>query len=727
MSQVASHDPLLVARLFVARAPIHMLLADLEGRIIELSPSFLETFVLGGGYTREALVGHKTMEIEGGAAKDTAARIVERLASGEPQVQVEVEVVLLNGRQLTARVQASYWRDDGGQPIAILFVHQDVTAEVQAEAARREYEGRVRRILESELIGIFFWKMGGQVLGANDAFLKLIGYSQDDLANGLVDWRRMTPEEYWALDQDMAAAIRETGRCPAYEKAFIRKDGSRVAVLLGAMFLEPSNGEGVAFVLDLTERKEAEKERDARRLAEAANQAKSDFLASMSHELRTPLNGILGYAQILCREPSLNERQRRGLDVIQHSGEHLLTLIDDVLDFAKIEAGKLELDLQPIALAEFLRVIGDIIAVKAEAKGLELICIANADLPETVVGDELRLRQALLNLLGNAVKFTDRGQVRLTVERTALGRLRFGVEDTGIGIAADQLETIFQPFDQLGDAFRRLGGSGMGLAISRRIVRLMGGDIQVTSRPGQGSCFWFELDLPQGDAGTAVSRRHRIATGYEGPRRTALVVDDIADNRAVLSDMFRGLGVTVIEASSGREGLAKAMALRPDLIVTDFLMPDIDGHELTRRLRQSPALKATPVIIVSARASSADEAASLKAGADAFLPKPIDQNKLIDLMAGLLRLKWTEAKAASETGATAMPTPIVPPWEELEALHQLALRGVMADVIQWADRISASDSRHKPFADQMRQLAEQFQSKAILRLVETYLRAAEDT
>ncbi|MEO8122227.1 MAG: ATP-binding protein, partial [Rhodoferax sp.] len=226
------------------------------------------------------------------------------------------------------------------------------------------------------------------------------------------------------------------------------------------------------------------------------NQAKSVFLANMSHELRTPLNGILGYAQILLRDKTLSERDISGLTVIQKSGEHLLTLINDILDFAKIEAGKLELYLTDIDLPKFLHAIAEMIEVKAVQKDLEFSCDMAPDLPNWVRADEKRLRQVLLNLLSNAVKFTDHGSVRLWVSMSAAGRIRFEVQDTGVGIGADQLETIFQPFEQAGDMQRRLGGTGLGLAISRQFLKLMGSEVRVESRVGEGSTFWFELDLP---------------------------------------------------------------------------------------------------------------------------------------------------------------------------------------------------------------------------------------
>src|SRR3981189_1061872 len=364
-----------------------------------------------------------------------------------------------------------------------------------------------------------------------------------------------------------------SGSCQSYEKEFIRGDGRRVAILVGGAMFEGSGGQGVSFVLDLTERKQAEAERGARHAAETANQAKSEFLARMSHELRTPLTGILGYAEILRGDRTLTERQLHGVGVIRQSGEHLLTLINDILDFARIEAGKLELSVTEIPMARFLRVIADIIGVRAEEKQLAFRCDIAADLPLGVLADERRLRQVLLNLLANAVKFTDRGEVSLRVTFAPPSRLRFEVRDTGIGVGEDRREAIFQPFEQAGDTHHRVGGTGLGLASSRQLGRLMGSDIEMESRLGEGSAFWFEVDVPVVQAHKAAAIHESVVTGYEGPRRKILVVDDVAGNRMVLGDLLAPLGFEVAEAASGREGLDIAESLRPDLILMDSVMP----------------------------------------------------------------------------------------------------------------------------------------------------------
>jgi PAS domain S-box-containing protein len=606
---------------------------------------------------------------------------------------------------------------------ALLYadLQQENSERKRAEEALREREGRIRQLVDSNIIGLFFWDLAGHATDANDAFLRIVGYSRQDLLSGQIRWDSMTPSEYRAADARALEELRRAGTCQPYEKEYIRKDGRRIPALVGGALLEGSQESGVAFVLDLTERKEAEAERAARRVAEAANQAKNAFLANMSHELRTPLNGILGYAQILRRNKTLDPRQREGLSVIQHSGEQLLTLINDILDFAKIEAGKLELSLTDIALAKFLRIIAEIITIRARQKGLDFICDFAPKLPRGIHADESRLRQVLLNLLANAVKFTDRGQVSLRVRFSPPTRLRFEVQDTGIGIDVDKLGTIFQPFEQVSDPQRQLGGAGLGLAISRRFVRLMGGEIHVTSEVGVGSTFWFELDVPVIETVVAAPPE-RIVTGYEGPRKKVLVADDVIANRAMTIDMLSRLGFDVIEAANGREALEKAQATRPDWILMDIVMPQMDGLEAARRLRQLPGFEDVPIVAMSASASGSDERKSRLAGMNAFVPKPIDLDQLLIELAAILKLDWTyEPQAAPSAEEEAVGPLVAPPAPELQRLHQLARWGNMRDIVQWAGQVAELDERYRPFADQLCLLANGYQSKAILTLVERYL------
>ena len=462
--------------------------------------------------------------------------------------------------------------------------------------------------------------------------------------------------------------------------------------------------------------------------AEVANRAKSTFLASMSHELRTPLNAILGYAQILKRERNLTERQVTGLKTIRQSGEHLLTLITDLLDLSKIEAGKFELLLGATDLSSFLLTVTDIIRVKAEQKGLQFSYQPALDLPHTVMMDAKRVRQVLLNLLGNAVKFTDAGNIALRVTCTprenAHVQIGFEVADTGVGMSRDQLETIFQPFEQVGDLERRFGGTGLGLAISRQLVRMMNSDVRVLSRPGEGSVFSFDLLVPQVEVDIALRQAKRRVSGYPGPVRTVLIVDDVIANREMLADLLRGLGFAIEEAANGKEALAQAETMPPDLILMDIMMPVMNGLEATRQIRAKPNMATVPIIAISASATPEDQRGSMVAGASAFMTKPIDQDDLLAQIGNFLGLVWdTEMPPREEKATPILETApsVAPPDHEMEILYELAQAGNMGDIRRHADHIAALDEKYRPFAEKLIGLAKSYRSKAILELVEAHI------
>ncbi|NEO87125.1 MAG: response regulator [Spirulina sp. SIO3F2] len=476
----------------------------------------------------------------------------------------------------------------------------------------------------------------------------------------------------------------------------------------------------------------------AKEAAEVANHAKSEFLANMSHELRTPLNGILGYAQILERDGTLTAEQRQRVESIEQCGSHLLTLINDVLDLAKIEAGKLELHPEDFKFRDFLQATAHMGRLKAEQKGVQFYFDTDPNLPFALHADPKRLRQVLLNLLSNAVKFTKAGQVRFRVERrdewAADHRIpiHFRVEDTGIGMAPETLDTIFLPFEQLGDRAQKEAGTGLGLAIAQQIVALMGGQIQATSQPGHGSQFWFDLALPIAEEWrepTTMTPQSNLV-GYTEDPQAVLVVDDYPENRAVLRSILELLGFMVQEAVNGNDGLEKAIALQPCLIITDVGMPELDGLEMTRRLRQLPKFAQTPILAASASLSTGDRNASLDAGCTSFMTKPVNVDTFLAELQAHVPLTWQYQAETTPEPVRSMPTLststnwVMPTVSELESLQIAAQAGLITQIRQAAEQLQSHSPDYAPFAQQILAWADDFEIDAILDWIETHARTS---
>ncbi|MEB3211339.1 MAG: ATP-binding protein [Leptolyngbyaceae bacterium] len=476
----------------------------------------------------------------------------------------------------------------------------------------------------------------------------------------------------------------------------------------------------------------------AKEEADNANRAKSEFLANMSHELRTPLNGILGYAQILGRSPHNPTKVHDGLNIIYQCGSHLLTLINDILDISKIEARKLEL--APIAfhLPSLLQSVVEICQIRANEKRVEFVYQPSPRIPEGVFADEKRLRQVLLNLMSNAIKFTDQGLVTFRVDvldsSDEQATLFFQVIDTGIGIATDDVGKLFQTFQQVGDRQRQSEGTGLGLAISQRIIQMMGGSIELKSQLGAGSEFFFTLDIPLAEDWVEQQQNpngHDRITGYSGDRRTILVIDDRWENRAVLVNLLKPLGFTVLEAGNGQEGLDYLRSGVPtDMVIVDLVMPVMDGFEFLNQVRNDAAhcqispISQLKVIVSSASVAQSDRNLALDAGGNDFLAKPIDAQELFHLLASHLHLKWTYDGGDFATDSTRNPGDVeVPPRQTLELLFELAQRDNILQLKTELHDLMSTDKTYTSFAESILQLAKQFQTEAIEELLQKYLAA----
>jgi len=484
-----------------------------------------------------------------------------------------------------------------------------------------------------------------------------------------------------------------------------------------------------------------------REAAEAASLAKSEFLANMSHELRTPLNGILGYAQILGRDEHLSPTQANAVDIIHASGEHLLTLINDLLDLSKIEARKMELQPADVHLPNFLEAIVGMFQIRAQQKKTITFTYEKVTrLPPVIHADEKRLRQILINLIGNAIKFTDQGEVIFQVglidsatsalsanpieqlATTTTCQLRFAVIDTGVGIRADKLEHIFLPFEQVSDAQHRVEGTGLGLTITRNLVEAMNGQLVVESEVGRGSTFRLDLEFPATwmDDPHQSPNPDREIVGYIGPRCKLLVVDDKPSNRSILVNLLRPLGFELSEAGNGQQAVEQATAIQPDAIFLDLLMPVMDGLEAARQIRRLPELnpdRRVVLIAMSSHAFEKDVAQSTLAGYDAFLAKPVEVRKLLALLAAQLNLTWLYREPTNRVSAPVEPsdehlTP--PPPAEMAALLDLAMQGALPRLKQRALQIAQRGEQYQPFVQRLCQLVDEFDEEQLLALIEHY-------
>ncbi|KAF1048863.1 MAG: Aerobic respiration control sensor protein ArcB [Herbaspirillum frisingense] len=468
---------------------------------------------------------------------------------------------------------------------------------------------------------------------------------------------------------------------------------------------------------------EAHKQTDAelqraKEAAESANLAKSRFVAGMSHELRTPLNSILGYAQILHVDATIPPARKDAIAIIRRSGEHLLSLIDGLLDIAKIEAGKMRLASDELALATFLEQITGMFAPQAEQKGLSFRFEKTGRLPPIVHADQKRLRQILINLLGNAVKFTDSGSVTVRV-RYAREIAYFDIIDTGIGIADDDLERIFLPFERSNAAnLREDIGTGLGLAISRMLTHIMGGELSVESQVGHGSSFHLKIYLPEVHVPRPRLKLEDQMSGYAGPSRRVLVVDDQASQRRLLKEMLLPLGFEVSEADSGIACMDQLAQALPDLVLLDIAMPLMDGWSVARAIR-ARGLTRLPVIFVSADAfENAYERTDPPLYNDVVV-KPVSYNELLAKIRQQLQLDWISAPPRVETEPVPQPLMLVPAQRKLQALLELGAIGYAKEILRQLDEMERQNPAYLPFTTELRQLVKQFRlNEYVIRIKE---------
>jgi len=498
----------------------------------------------------------------------------------------------------------------------------------------RSTEERYRVLFERSLTGICRTAPDGTIIGMNRACAELLGYENPLDAIGVNFVKHLPHAEAEACRKTLL----ETKRLASYETKLLKTNGESVWVLHSATLMESSDGQPVeiqSMYLNINERKRAEAElRSAKQAAEAANQAKSEFLANMSHEIRTPMNGIIGMTE-LALETSLSTEQRDYLETVKLSAESLLGVISDVLDFSKVEARQLQVNPIDFHLQECVENVLRALALRAHEKGLELACHIDPAVPETVFGDPVRLRQILTNLIGNAIKFTDEGEVTLIVERSGgagnHGELHFALQDTGPGIPKEKQADVFRAFVQAdGSITRRHGGTGLGLTISTPLAELMGGRIWLESEVAQGSIFHVVLPLPESHK---ILSQQVVLSSPELKNLSVLVVDDNATNRKILVEMLRRWGCAPMAVEGAHSAISvlleRSKTRQPiDLVLTDAQMPEEDGFMFIETIRRSPQLTQAAIMMLTSIGKYADVERCRSLGLAAYLTKPVRQHEL---------------------------------------------------------------------------------------------------
>jgi PAS domain S-box-containing protein len=619
--------------------PIGMVIGDMQQRLIKVNSAFCQML----GYTEPELLQLRIADVSYPEDMSKNQELITLALTGQiPFYQMEKRYLSKEGQIVWGHLAASIFFDETGQPTHFLAKIEDITNRKQTEEALRKSEAMLVRAQEIAHLGIWEWNLAEDKQIWSDENYRLLGHEPHAIEPALENFLNQVYPEDRDLIMKTAQRFISGSLVTAQTHKFriIRPDHTERIMELTAQCDFDEQGQPIRILgtmLDITERNQIEAAlTQAKIAADVANQAKSEFLANMSHEIRTPLNAVIGFSELLSTQLT-DSKSQSYLSSIQTAGKALLTLINDILDLSKIEAGRLEIQLEPTDLTLIINELKQLFSLKITEKGLDFIVEVDRTLPTTLLLDEIRLRQVLLNLIGNAVKFTEQGYIKLSVHCNKTSDfnkldLTIAVADTGIGIPQDQQEKIFAAFQQQdGQSNRKYGGTGLGLAITKRLTEMMHGKISVYSQENQGSIFEITLrDVTLINVATSQSEPpiFNLEDIVFDPGQTVLIVDDIEYNRQLIKEMLSQVHLNVIEAVDGQQGLLFAGEYQPDLILMDIRMPILSGYEATQYLKTNPNTQTIPVIALTA--TTADEHSRIEALLfDQLLPKPIHISDLL--------------------------------------------------------------------------------------------------
>jgi PAS domain S-box-containing protein len=641
-TQQALHEANERYRSLVHNIPDVVWMADAQLQVSFISPNVKKMLGISADefYQRGGCAGLERIHPDD--AQRARTRFERLFSTGEP-FDVKVRMQRVDGTWIWAHSRSVGTHETGGVKFASGLL-SDITEQTRAQEALSQSEQRYRLLFERNMAGVFRCAQAGAFLDCNDAGARILGYdSREDLIG------RPATDVFFAIEDkdDSDTKMAAQGTVSNQELCLRRKDGSVVWVMSNTSLLKgPTGNEVEGTFVDITVCKQAEEQmRVAKEAAEAASRAKSEFLANMSHEIRTPMNGVIGMTG-LALETELNPEQREYLDTVKSSAEALLLIINDILDFSKIEARKLELERVPFNVREVVRATIRQLSVQAQKKQLSLLCHFSPDLPQNEIGDPGRLRQILMNLVGNAIKFTERGEIMVLAKKLTDAEdentLQFSVSDTGIGVPAEKQKSIFEAFIQADtSSTRQYGGTGLGLTIASQLVSLMGGRIWMESDPGKGSTFHFtahfgvasEIQLLKPAAGKHPALQ--AISSAQQKKLHILIAEDNLVNSRLATRLVAKQGHSAVVVDSGRAALKALEAERFDLVLMDVQMPDMDGLEATSAIREQErgTKKHLPIIAMTAHAMNGDRERCLEAGMDAYVTKPVDAQKLLAAIA----------------------------------------------------------------------------------------------
>jgi len=708
---------------------------DTHGKITLLNRKGYETL----GYMAGELLGKEWFRIclplE---EQEGALQVYQNIMCGNQAAHdyYENKIVRKDGTTCLVAWHNSLLRDTHGTVIGTLSSGEDITNVKMLAEKLDSSERMYRYIVESAPLGIFQRKMGGNYIFSNLTLAQQFECETiDDFHShyGEIQKRWANPEHLAEFNSILAS----TGFAKDFEVETHLEHGKTKWFLLSA-YLDPQTALLNGYTVDITERKRAEQEliqykehleimvakrttelQEARDTAEKANRAKSMFLANMSHELRTPMNAILGFANILYRDPDNKPEHAQKIDIIKKSGEHLLSIINDILDIAKIESGKIVRDDEDLNLESFLDELIAMLRVKAEAKGLSLVLDQSSSFPRFIRIDSAKLRQILINLIGNATKFTNQGSVTIRIGTAATPStdeklmLMIEIIDTGIGISPQDQKKVFEPFIQVGQK----EGTGLGLAITKQFIQLLGGEIQLLSKVGEGSTFRFTVcydkvqQFPKlGASKLIINHGHYL----NASQFRILVVEDHADNRYLLRSMLEPMGFQIQEAMDGSTGVKMYKQWSPDVVLMDRRMPHMDGIEATRKIRQLKDGKHCIIIAVTAHAFLEEQNEMLEAGCDAFLAKPFREEQLLELLEQHLALQFQSTSPNPEPFKSLPEAPLAVsiPKELKMSLHDAAKQ---LDHVQLQRLLAQSSLLSKRDKDSLQTLINNYDFKGVLQ------------